>query len=523
MTQTGYPRPSGGSPDFPALEREVLDYWAADDTFRASIAQRDGAPEYVFYDGPPFANGLPHYGHLLTGYVKDIVPRYRTMRGYKVERRFGWDTHGLPAELEVQRQLGITDKAQIEADGHREVQRRLPRLGAQVHRRVARLRHPPGPLGRLRQRLQDPRPVVHGVGHLGVQTAVGQGPGLRGRAGAAVLLERRDPAVQPRAADGRRRLPAAARTRPSRSGSGSSRPDSDLDGAYLLVWTTTPWTLPSNQAVAVNPEVDVRRRRVHDQAPVVLAAGAAGGLRPRTGGGARGPGHAAPGSSCSACATCRRSRTSPTPPNAFQVLRGDFVTTEDGTGIVHMAPAYGEDDKATTDTVGIVPVTPVDAKGRFDASVPDYPGQQVFDANPQIIRDLKNGTGGGGGQRAGAAPPRDLRPPLPALLAVPQPADLPGGVVVVRQGHRVPRPDGGAQPADHLVSRARQGRPVRQVARPTPATGRSRETATGARRSRCGSPTTRPIRASTSTAASTSSSATSGCARTTCTGPTSTN
>ncbi len=117
MTATGYPRTASGSPDFPDLEREVLDYWAADDTFRASVAQRDGAEEYVFYDGPPFANGLPHYGHLLTGYVKDIVPRYRTMRGYKVERRFGWDTHGLPAELEVQRQLGITDKAQIEAMG----------------------------------------------------------------------------------------------------------------------------------------------------------------------------------------------------------------------------------------------------------------------------------------------------------------------------------------------------------------------------------------------------------------------
>ena len=116
-TVNTYPKPAGGSPNFPALELEVLDYWDSDDTFRASIARRDGAPEYVFYDGPPFANGLPHYGHLLTGYVKDIVPRYRTMRGYKVERRFGWDTHGLPAELEVQRQLGITDKSQIEEMG----------------------------------------------------------------------------------------------------------------------------------------------------------------------------------------------------------------------------------------------------------------------------------------------------------------------------------------------------------------------------------------------------------------------
>src|SRR6201999_706860 len=106
-----YPKP--GAPDFPALELEVLDHWFHDDTFRASIARRDGAAEYVFYDGPPFANGLPHYGHLLTGYVKDIVPRYQTMLGKKVDRRFGWGTHGLPAEVEAERLLGISGKADI--------------------------------------------------------------------------------------------------------------------------------------------------------------------------------------------------------------------------------------------------------------------------------------------------------------------------------------------------------------------------------------------------------------------------
>ena len=179
MSQPAYPRTDlgadqrGGSPNFPALEREVLDYWASDDTFQASVARRDGAPEYVFYDGPPFANGLPHYGHLLTGYVKDIVPRYQTMRGYKVERRFGWDTHGLPAELEAERQLGITDKSADRRDGHRRVQRGVPRIGAALHRRVARVRHPPGALGRLRQRLQDARPELHGVGAVGVQDSCG--------------------------------------------------------------------------------------------------------------------------------------------------------------------------------------------------------------------------------------------------------------------------------------------------------------------------------------------------------------
>jgi isoleucyl-tRNA synthetase len=105
------------SPDFPEIERGILAFWKGDDTFRASIANRDGCEEWVFYDGPPFANGLPHYGHLLTGYAKDLFPRYQTMRGKKVERRFGWDTHGLPAELEAMRQLGITEKHEIEDMG----------------------------------------------------------------------------------------------------------------------------------------------------------------------------------------------------------------------------------------------------------------------------------------------------------------------------------------------------------------------------------------------------------------------
>ena len=105
------------SPSFPAIEHEVLAYWAANDTFRKSISNREGCDEWVFYDGPPFANGLPHYGHLLTGYAKDLFPRYQTMRGKQVHRRFGWDTHGLPAELEAERQLGITDKSQIEEMG----------------------------------------------------------------------------------------------------------------------------------------------------------------------------------------------------------------------------------------------------------------------------------------------------------------------------------------------------------------------------------------------------------------------
>ncbi|MET0806572.1 MAG: class I tRNA ligase family protein, partial [Lacisediminihabitans sp.] len=105
------------SPNFPDVENGILAFWKGDDTFQASIDRREGCEEWVFYDGPPFANGLPHYGHLLTGYAKDLFPRYQTMRGKQVHRRFGWDTHGLPAELEAMRQLGITEKSEIEQMG----------------------------------------------------------------------------------------------------------------------------------------------------------------------------------------------------------------------------------------------------------------------------------------------------------------------------------------------------------------------------------------------------------------------
>jgi len=390
VTTNGYPKPAGGAPDFPNLECEVLDYWATDDTFRASIERRDEAPEYVFYDGPPFANGLPHYGHLLTGYVKDIVPRYRTMRGYKVERRFGWDTHGLPAELEVQRQLGITDKAQIEemgigvfndacrdsvlkytAEWRAYVTRQARWVDFDNDYKTLDLPFMESVIWAFKQ-LWDKGLAYEGVRVLPYcwndETPLSS---HELRMDDDVYQSRQDPAVT--------------------VGFRIGAPGSELDGAYLLIWTTTPWTLPSNQAVAVNPGVEYAVIASEGNRYVLATARLAGyarelGEEPEvlatyTGEQLLGLRYLPPFAYFSEDA------------NSFQVLRGDFVTTEDGTGIVHMAPAYGEDDKATTDTVGIVPVTPVDARGRFDATVPDYQGQQVFEANPLIIRDLKNGTG----------------------------------------------------------------------------------------------------------------------------------
>jgi isoleucyl-tRNA synthetase len=386
---TAYPKPAGGAPNFPRLENEVLDYWDADGTFRASIERRDGAPEYVFYDGPPFANGLPHYGHLLTGYVKDIVPRYQTMRGYKVERRFGWDTHGLPAELEVQRQLGITDKAQIEELGidkfneacRASVLKYTEEWRAYVTRQARWVDFDND------YKTLDPNfmeSVIWAFKQLWDKGLAYEGYRVLPycwndetplsshelRMDDDVYQSRQDPALTV----------------------GFPVTDGDLAGAYLLIWTTTPWTLPSNQAVAVNPDVTYVRVAGPDQRDYLLAEARLAAYHREFGE------EPVIRGTYSGADLLGIRYLPPFPyfmdsPNSFRVLPADFVSTEDGTGIVHMSPAYGEDDKATTDTVGIEPVTPVDARGRFDSTVPDYAGQHVFDANPQIIRDLKNGSG----------------------------------------------------------------------------------------------------------------------------------
>jgi isoleucyl-tRNA synthetase len=388
MTENAYPKLAGGAPDLPALELEVLDYWAADDTFRASIARRADAPEYVFYDGPPFANGLPHYGHLLTGYVKDIVPRYRTMRGYKVERRFGWDTHGLPAELEVERQLGLTDKAQIDAMGiatfndacRESVLRYTDEWRAYVTRqarwvdfgndyKTLDLSYMESVIWAFK-RLWDKGLAYEGYRVLPYcwrdETPLSN---HELRMDDDVYRSRQDPAITV----------------------GFRVPEGQLSGAHLLVWTTTPWTLPSNQAVAVNPDVNYVQVRTGDYR-VVLA-------EPRLGAYARELGDKPEVLSTHRGADLVGMRYVPPfpyfmdSPNAFHVLDAEFVTTGEGTGIVHLAPAYGEDDKERADKAGIVPVTPVDSTGRFDVTVAEYQGLHIFDANSPIIRDLKDRSG----------------------------------------------------------------------------------------------------------------------------------
>jgi isoleucyl-tRNA synthetase len=376
-------------PSFPEVEQGVLDFWRTDRTFEASVEQRpagdNGTNEFVFYDGPPFANGLPHYGHLLTGYVKDVVPRYQTMRGRHVERRFGWDTHGLPAETETEKQLGLKSKAEIDELGvaafnaacKESVLRYTGEWEAYVTRqarwvdfendyKTLDLDYMESVMWAFRT-LWDKGLVYQGFRVLWYCWHDGTPLSATETKMDDVYLDRQDPALT--------------------VGLTLDAPGTDLDGARALIWTTTPWTLPSNLAMAVNPDVEyVLVESGGDR--YVLAAARVGTYARELGEEPRVlrtfPGTELVGTAYVPPFDFFRGRE-----NAHRVLSAGYVTVDDGTGIVHIAPAFGEEDKVVTDAAGIEVVVPVGTDGTFDSTVPPYEGMLVFDANHQIIRDLK--------------------------------------------------------------------------------------------------------------------------------------
>jgi isoleucyl-tRNA synthetase len=378
------------SPSFPALEERVLASWRAAGTFQASVERRPagagGANEFVFYDGPPFANGLPHYGHLLTGYVKDVVPRFQTMRGRRVERRFGWDCHGLPAEMEAEKELGVHGRQAILAYG-------MERFNAHCRTSVQRYTEEWRRFVERQARWVDfdrdyktmdlsfMESVMWGFKTLYDKGLVYESYRVMPYSWAAEtplsnFETRLDDSYRPR------QDPAITVAFDLEPASGDPGP------LKVLVWTTTPWTLPSNLALAVGPDVEYALLR-KDDAVYVIGAEAAAKYERELAGAAR-------------VGTVRGAelvgrRYGPLFPyfadreagGAFRVLGAAFVDTEEGTGVVHLAPGFGEDDQATCQENGIEVVCPVDEKGEFTAEVPDYQGLQVFDANKPIIQRLK--------------------------------------------------------------------------------------------------------------------------------------
>src|ERR671916_544595 len=393
-----YPKVAAGAaepvlaqPSFPAVELAVLRYWQADHTFAASVAARpagdNGAGEFVFYDGPPFANGLPHYGHLLTGYVKDVVPRYQTMRGRRVERRFGWDCHGLPAEVEAERQLGITHKSEIDQMGVADFN---AACRASVLRYTREWRDYVTRQARWVDFDNDYKTLDLNYMESvlwAFKTLWDKGWIYQGFRVLWYCWRCETPLSNTET-----RMDDVYRTRQDPAVTVGLRLDS---GELALIWTTTPWTLPSNLAVAVNPglayvTVEVGSERYLIAEDRLPAYARELGEAPRVVARYRG--------------TELLGRRY-TPPfdffagraNAHQVLAADYVTTDEGTGLVHLAPAFGEEDKTVTDAAGIEVVVPVDSAGQFTTEVAPYAGMQVFDANREIIRDLRDGAAYVGG------------------------------------------------------------------------------------------------------------------------------
>jgi isoleucyl-tRNA synthetase len=380
-----YPEASA-TPNFPSLEREVLNYWQEDNTFAASIDERPrGDSEYVFYDGPPFANGLPHYGHLLTGYVKDIVPRYQTMRGKRVERRFGWDCHGLPAEMESEKQLGISGHAAIEAYG-------IDKFNTHCQQSVLRYTDDWEAYVRRQARWVDFKndyktmdlsymeSVMWAFKQLWDKGLIYEGYRVMPYSWAAETplsnfeirmdnsyRQRQDPAVTVR-----------FKLEPKQG---------DPGPLSILVWTTTPWTLPSNLALAVGEDIDYAVYELDGEYLVIGEATVAKSYKKEFASGKRVAGFKG--------RELVGRRYTPmfdyfkTNPNSFVVLAGDFVDTEEGTGTVHLAPGFGEDDQRVCEAVQIPLVCPVDEKGRFTSEVPDWEGTLVLDANKAIIQRIK--------------------------------------------------------------------------------------------------------------------------------------
>ena len=365
---------------FPKREEKILKFWNENAIFQKSLEQREGQTYYSFYDGPPFATGLPHYGHILAGTIKDVVARYRTMRGYYVPRRFGWDCHGLPVENEIEKLHHLSGKQSIEEFGiaqfNEECRKIVLRFTSEWKKTVERM-------GRWvdfgkTYRTMDisfMESVWWVFGELWKKGLVYEGYKVMHyspKLGTPIsnfeanlnYREVDDPSLTVRV-----KVVGEEKT-------------------YFYVWTTTPWTLPSNLALAVGPGVTYAKVRDYNTGSFCYVA------EERLGHYFKNEsefevvetvkGESLIGKSYEPLFKYFEGHA-----NAFVVLGGSFVTTTEGTGIVHMAPAFGEDDFDACRKVGIEAVCPIDTNCRFTNEVPDFEGFFVKEADKGIIKTLK--------------------------------------------------------------------------------------------------------------------------------------
>jgi isoleucyl-tRNA synthetase len=358
-------------------ETQILSFWKENDIFQKSLKRSENAPEFVFYEGPPTANGKPGIHHVISRTVKDIVCRYKAMKGYLVRRKAGWDTHGLPVEIEIEKQLGISGKEQIEEYG-------IAKFNQKCKESVFKYKQEWDTLTeRIGYWLDLEHPYITFTNDY-----------IESVWWILKELWQKDLLYQ-----GFKILPYCPRCETPLSSHEVSQGYKEVkdpsiyvrvkiagsENRYFLVWTTTPWTLISNVALAVHPDVTyselsfenavyiIAEQRIAD----LFEADSYQVLKTYKGKHLKGISYE------------RLFDFVPVDKKAFYVVAGDFVTTEDGTGIVHIAPAFGEDDYQVGQQYDLPIVRPVDAGGRFEESVTAYKGQPVKQADVHIIADLK--------------------------------------------------------------------------------------------------------------------------------------
>ena len=367
--------------NFPQMEEAILEFWKKNGIFQKSIDQRSGCDEFVFYDGPPFATGLPHYGHFVPGTIKDIIPRYKTMKGMKVDRRFGWDCHGLPVEYEMEKELGISGKKEIEDLG-------IAKFNESCRSIVLRY--------------------------------TGEWEQIMTRAGRWVDFENDYKTMEPDYMEsiwwvvkqlweknymyeGHYILPYCPRCSTVLSNHelnlGGYQDVHDpaitvrfkvkVEDAYFLAWTTTPWTLPSNLALTLGPEIVYVKVKDGSDRYILAEERLAAYYKEESEYTIewRKKGSDLAGMEYEPLFPYFSGLSAE---GAFRTFTADFVTTEDGTGIVHTAPGFGEDDYAVLKGTGVPTVCPVDGECKFTDEVSDYSGIFVKDADKAIIQRLKD-------------------------------------------------------------------------------------------------------------------------------------
>lgn len=372
------------NPHFPTIETKIIEKWKADGTFKKTLR---GDEEFVFYDGPPFANGLPHYGHLLTGNIKDLFARYQTSKGKKVDRRFGWDCHGLPAEMGTEKDLGISGKLAIEEYG---IEKFNDYCRSAVLKYTKEWQYYITRQGRWVDFADDYRTMD--ISYMESVLWAFKTLHEKGLLYESMRVLPYSWACETPVSDFETKMDNSYRQKTSKSVIVSFELTQlpTILNTYnapvkILVWTTTPWTLPSNLALAVNREtsyVAALKDGVIFIAAHDLIANFASEIGTEIITELRG--EELIGLSYKPLLEYFKDHT-----NAFKILHGDFVTTDEGTGVVHIAPGFGEDDYELCKANDIEVVCPVDNAGKFTYPVEDLLGIQVFDANDEVIKKLK--------------------------------------------------------------------------------------------------------------------------------------